>query len=314
MALDHDSSERVVVFCSIASAIDRVRTQFPTVDVIDISNGEIPPGVRGEVLFGNGSGPAAIEAMRRGVRWVQMVGAGIDGRAPEVCSAPFVTVARGASAIPTGEYVIASMGAFARHFPENWLHEPPEQWHRQAATTLAGKTLGLFGLGGIGQRIARIALAMEMSVFAVRRRLIPSPIDGVEIVASLSELATHSDHIVLAAPATERTVGVVNDDLFSKMRKGVHLVNIARGTLVDQDALRRALDNETVARASLDVTDPEPLPAGHWLFEHPKVFLTPHSSTYVKGFQEPSITIFCDNLERYLAGEPLQYLLEKDGY
>jgi phosphoglycerate dehydrogenase-like enzyme len=118
----------------------------------------------------------------------------------------------------------------------------------------------------------------------------------------------------LAAPATERTRQVINADSLALMRPGVHLVNIARGALVDQEALRSALDDGTVARASLDVTDPEPLPAGHWLFDHPKVFLTPHASWVGPPFLEKATDMFCDNLERYLVGEPLQGVVGSEGY
>ena len=98
------------------------------------------------------------------------------------------------------------------------------------------------------------------------------------------------------------------------MRPGAHLVNIARGSLVDQEALRVALDDGTVARASLDVTDPEPLPAGHWLYAHPQVFLTPHASWVGPPAFEASTQFFCDNLQRFLDGEPLHGVVGPDGY
>jgi phosphoglycerate dehydrogenase-like enzyme len=100
----------------------------------------------------------------------------------------------------------------------------------------------------------------------------------------------------------------------AKVRKGVHLVNIARGSLVDQDALRIALDDGTVARASLDVTDPEPLPSGHWLYSHPKVFVTAHSSWVGPPVMEASTRMFCDNLERYLNGGELVGVVGDKGY
>jgi phosphoglycerate dehydrogenase-like enzyme len=206
------------------------------------------------------------------------------------------------------------MGAFARNFPANWLQAAPEHWHFQPAAPLAGKTLGLFGFGGIAQRVARVALAMNMEVLALRRQAAPSPLDGVEMVHSLAELMTASDHLVLAAPATDATFHVVNAESLRLFRPGVHLVNIARGSLVDQDALRSALDDGTVARASLDVTDPEPLPAGHWLFTHPQVFLTPHASWAGPPMFEAATELFCDNLARFLAGEELLGIVGSEGY
>jgi phosphoglycerate dehydrogenase-like enzyme len=137
----------------------------------------------------------------------------------------------------------------------------------------------------------------------------------VEIVTDFDELLAVADHLVLAAPGTEDTQHLMNAAAFAKVKPGVHLVNIARGSLVDQDALRAALDDGRVARASLDVSDPEPLPAGHWLYEHPKVLLTPHSSWSSTAFFDAAVDIFCANLSHYLAGEPLEHLVDRvEGY
>jgi phosphoglycerate dehydrogenase-like enzyme len=302
----------VVVFCDYPGSVERIRGRVPSVQVVDISKG-VPPGQRGDVLFG-GWGPGTVDAMAAGVRWVQMVGTGIDRVAPEVRAVPLLTSSRGSSALAISEYVIAAMGAFTRNFPANWLSEAPSRWNYQPASTLAGSTLGLFGFGGIAQRVARIALAMEMTVVALRRHSGPSPLEGVAMAGSLPELLGVADHLVLAAPATDATHHALNADSLRLVRPGVHLVNIARGSLVDQDALRVALDDGTVARASLDVTDPEPLPAGHWLYSHPQVFLTPHASWVGPPQFQASTDQFCDNLERFLRGESLEGLVGPDGY
>jgi len=315
-----------VVLTTMPDAVARLSARFPQLEFVDVSAG-VPPGVRGDVLFGSW-GPRVVEAVATGVQWVQMSGTGIDGLAPEVRAVPVLTSARGASAVGISEYVIACMGAFARGFPDNWLREAPEHWNYQPARTLAGATLALFGFGGIGQRIARIAMAIEMDVVALRRHLGPSPVSGVRMVRDVGELMAVADHLVLAAPATDETRHVVNDvtlamtksaksaksDSSPRPEEGLHLVNIARGALVDHDALRRALDDGTVARASLDVTDPEPLPAGHWLYRHPKVFLTPHASWVGPPPFEAATEMFCENLRRWLAGEPLLGVVGDDGY
>ena len=95
------------------------------------------------------------------------------------------------------------------------------------------------------------------------------------VVNDIATVIGEADHVVVAAPSTPDTQGMFDTELFAKMKPGVHFCNIARGTLVDQDALRTALDNDTIARASLDVCTPEPLPEGHWMYHHPKVLLTP---------------------------------------
>jgi phosphoglycerate dehydrogenase-like enzyme len=302
---------RTVVFCGVTHAIPRIEEAFPGIEVVDITR-EVPGGVRGEILFG-GASPASFEAVNRGVRWVHWVGTGIDDVPDVLKDVEFFTVSRGASAVAISEYVVAAMSSFARNFPDNWLHRRPAQWYSQPASLLCGATVALFGFGGIGQRIARIALAMEMSVAVLRRTAVPSPVPGVRMTHSFGDLVADADHVILAAPATEETRHVVNTSSLKEMKQGVHLVNVARGSLVDHDALRAALDEGTVARASLDVTDPEPLPDEHWLYTHPKVFLTPHSSWSGPPPLSGAIDLFCENLARFVAGKPLRHLVA-DGY
>jgi phosphoglycerate dehydrogenase-like enzyme len=120
---------------------------------------------------------------------------------------------------------------------------------------------------------------------------------------------------VLAAPATPRTRHLINAESLALVKPGVHLVNIARGALVDQDALRVALDDGRVAMASLDTVDPEPLPEGHWLYSHPKVRLSAHVSWASPAGMERTLEIFVDNLRRHAAGEQVLHVVDADeGY
>ena len=124
----------------------------------------------------------------------------------------------------------------------------------------------------------RRAFAFDMRVVAYRRRPLPPELDGIEMCPTLPELLAQSDHVVVAAPATPETHHLIDADALAAIKPGAHLVNVARGTLVDQHALLEALDDGRVARASLDTVDPEPLPAGHALYAHPRVFVTAHIS------------------------------------
>ncbi|MCU1448213.1 MAG: D-2-hydroxyacid dehydrogenase, partial [Acidimicrobiales bacterium] len=150
-----------------------------------------------------------------------------------------------------------------------------------------------------------------MEVSAFRRRSLPSPVDGVRMTTSLEDLLAGADHVVVAAPYTPRTHHLLDAAAFEHMRPGVHLVNIARGGLVDQDALRAALDDDRVAMASLDTVDPEPLPAGHWMFTHPKVRLSPHVSWSSPEGGRRIFELFLENLGRFLAGQPLEGVVDK---
>ncbi len=300
--------------------IERVNAAYPDVELIEFTGGEPPAGLQADAFFGGYLGWDAILAWldAAGVRWVQLSGTGVDN----VASAVFehdrvVTCARGASAVPISEWVLAAILAWAKRFPETFLSEPPRHWNfpNPALDRVEGSTLALVGLGGIGAAIATRALAFGIHVRALRRTDAPSPVDGVQIVRSLDELLPGADHVVLAAPATARTRHLLDDAAFASMQPGAHLVNIARGSLVDQDALRRALDGGMVAMATLDTVDPEPLPAGHWMYGHPKVRMTAHVSWYTPQLQSAAVDILIENIGRYTRGEPLLHVVDPaEGY
>jgi len=249
------------------------------------------------------------------VEWVHIMGAGVGGFPFALLRGRPLTCSKGASSVPIAEWVLAVMLAFEKQVPESWIHEPPDAWNRAHLGSLAGKTLGLIGIGAIGAEIAKRALAFDMRVVALRRSSRPLPVPGVVAAASLAEVVPDADHVAVAAPATPDTYHLIGSEAFAAMTDGVHLVNIARGTLVDQDALIAALDSGKVARASLDVVDPEPLPAGHPLYTHPKVRLTPHISWSSPITMPRTMEIFLENLRRFRTGEPLEGLVDVEaGY
>jgi phosphoglycerate dehydrogenase-like enzyme len=299
---------------------ERVRDAYPDVDLIEFTGGEPPVGLQADAFFGGYMGWDAILQWldAAGVRWVQLSGTGIDNVAPAVFShGRVVTNARGASAVPISEWVMAAVLAWAKRMPETFLHEPPKYWNfpNPPLDRIEGSTLAVVGLGGIGAAVATRAQAFGMHVRAMRRTDAPSPVPGVEVVSSLDELLPGAAHVVLAAPATAKTRHLIDAAAFAKMTPGAHLVNIARGALVDQDALRHALDDGTVAQATLDTVDPEPLPGGHWLYEHAKVRLTAHISWYTPQLQATAVDILLENIGRYLSGEPLLYVVDPvEGY
>jgi phosphoglycerate dehydrogenase-like enzyme len=212
---------------------------------------------------------------------------------------------------------MAAVLAHAKRFPETFLTEPPKYWNFPDPTLdrIERSTLALVGLGGIGSAIAERALPFGMRVRAMRRTDAPSPVAGVEVVRTLEELLPDADHVVLAAPSTAKTRHLIDANAFALMKPGVHIVNIARGALIDQDALRVALDEGKVARATLDTVDPEPLPAGHWLYSHPGVRVTAHISWYTPEMLQASVDIFIENVGRFVRNEPLLHVVDRDeGY
>ena len=135
------------------------------------------------------------------------------------------------------------------------------------------------------------------------------------MASDLNDLLASADHLLLAAAATATTRHLIDDRSLAHVKRGVHLINVARGSLVDQDALRRALDDGRVALASLDTVEPEPLPQGHWLYSHPQVRLSAHVSWNMPGAIDGIFETFLENLHRYRAGETLEGIVDvKQGY
>ncbi|HEX9682617.1 MAG TPA: NAD(P)-dependent oxidoreductase [Acidimicrobiales bacterium] len=281
------------------------------VEVIDTPmSGPVPADLTGDVLVTPAKFVANLPELLEvsGVRWVHEFGTGVDSLPLDTLlgGGRVLTCSRGASSIAISEWVLAQMLSFVKQLPAAWIDEPPKAWNiSMNLGELHGGTVGLVGLGGIGRRVARLARAFGMEVVAVRRTDAPSPIEGVRITTDLHELLGVADHVVLAAPATAATEHLLDGLAFDAVGPGAHLVNIARGSLIDQDALRVALDHGQVALASLDVCTPEPLPAGHWLYTHPRVHLSPHISWSNPHGLERIMTGFIDNLRRFAAGQPL---------
>jgi phosphoglycerate dehydrogenase-like enzyme len=215
------------------------------------------------------------------LQWVYSASAGIDFYPHWLLDAPLVTCGRGVASEEIADYVIAAiydqaknLAAVTARSRADWVHRPLGR--------VSGSTIGIVGLGAIGLAVARRGIALGAQVVGVRRSDARPSLPGVELLGDLRELVSRSDHIVLAVPATAQTRHLVNDALLSHAKPDAHLINIARGSVVDQDALVRALDEERLGFATLDVTDPEPLPDGHVLYRHPRVRLTPHvASNYV---------------------------------
>ena len=288
------------------------------VEVIHVPpNRDVPPELRGDVLLMTFGNPAIYELAERGVKWVHFIGTGVNAfDVPRLARGRIFTNSRGSVGVPISEWVMAVLLHHEKRLDEAFVHEKPAQWPvRTPLGTLHGKHVALLGLGVIGENVARRLLPFGAHVRALRHSSQPSPIDGVRLVSSIEALIDGADHLVLAAPSTPKTQHIVNADLLARAKKGLHLVNIARGDLIDQDALRDALDRGVVGAASLDTVTPEPLPDGHWLYTHPRVRLSPHISWSWPRAVDTISAIFVANLRRYLADEPLENVLDPEvGY
>lgn len=244
------------------------------------------------------------------LRWVHLASSGIDFFPRWLFDGPMVTTSRGVAADAIADFVLAAVLEHAREPQARRVHGLA-QWrdefaraNRQPAGLLREQTLGIAGYGAIGQAVARRALAFGVRVLTWCRRRRDAG-DGTLPAPALATLLAQSHHLVLALPITPQTRGIIDAALLAHARPGLHLINVARGALIDHDALRQALDDGRLAAATLDVTDPEPPPEGHWLYTHPRVRLTPHVSWAAGDTQRATVLKFQDNLSRYLTAQPL---------
>jgi phosphoglycerate dehydrogenase-like enzyme len=306
---------------SAAGDVLVVAHQLPDPAAAEIQAG-LPAGVRlvavdwanpwavdpaAEVLIGGAAalhGPPAARPpdWPGGVRWLHLRSAGTDEFPDWIHAVPLLTVTRGAQAVAIAEFVLLAMLAHEKHLPEVWVRDAAA-WRRHALGTLEGRTLGLLGFGHIGREVARRALPFGMRILAHRRTATPTDLAGVATVP-LATLLADSDHLVVAAPLTAATRGLLGAAALARMRPGAHLVNVSRGAILDQEALRAALDAGRPAAATLDVCHPEPPPPGHWLYTHPRVRLSPHVSFSAPATSARAAAAFLDNLHCYLNATP----------
>jgi phosphoglycerate dehydrogenase-like enzyme len=273
-----------------------------------------------EVLVGWLQLPRPARARAARLRWIQSLSAGIERADPELYRGVVVTNASGVAAPAMAEYVIAVMLMFAKAFPRMLRNQLAHRWDRRLeAFELSGKTCGIVGMGAIGGEVARRAKALEMRVLGLRRSTVPRPTDryadALLTSAELPRLLAESDYVVLAAPLTPETRHLIGSAELRQMKRTAVLINVGRGALVDEGALVTALREGTIRGAGLDVFETEPLPPESPLWEMENVVVTPHFSAGGDRYAERAADLVCDNLRRYLAGEPLRNVVDLErGY
>ncbi|MHB8907669.1 MAG: D-2-hydroxyacid dehydrogenase [Syntrophales bacterium] len=278
----------------------------------DLSNREKLDLILGEaeVLYGwIHHFPKQLRERTPRLKWIQTMSAGVDLLPEEIRKGPVRIVnASGLHGTAMGEMVLEMMLMFAKDAPACFQMKQARQWKRFRPKLLKGQTVGILGLGAVGREIARLCKAFGMEVIGVRRsgrseRPFPD-VDRVYPPARLTEVLAESDFVVLALPLTRETRSLIGEKELRAMKPTAFLINLARGAVVDEGALVSALEEKWIAGAGLDVFIKEPLPPESRFYELPNVIFSPHISGDIPDYELHATEVFCENLRRYLAGEP----------
>ena len=279
-----------------------------------------------EIYIGYGIAPGVAAAAKGTLRWVHSGAAGVGSSIAQLRGTGVqLTNSAGVHAEPIADWVIATIAYFARGLDRMAAAQREGRWakeefadHADSVRELRDVRVGILGLGGIGNAVARRALALGMAVSGVRRhpeRGGPPGVRWVGGLADLPRLAAESDCLVIAAPHTSETAGAVDRAVLERLPRGALVINVSRGSLLDETALVALLDSRHLAGAALDVFATEPLPAGHAFWKHPRVLMSPHVSAVTSRFWDRETALIVDNFQRYLAGTPLTNLVDLEaGY
>jgi phosphoglycerate dehydrogenase-like enzyme len=290
--------------------------------------GPLPPGIEADVWAGGDDLPDSAdqveyvvlplgvrpEAVRKVVTLpqlttVQLLSAGADHVLPYIPGHITLCNARGAHTAATAELTVGLIVASLREFSRFAVAQRDGRWDPARSPLIAGRRVLIVGYGDIGAAVERRLAGWEVTIDRVARRAR----DGVHPVGELPRLLKDADVVVVLVPVTDETVRLVDAEFLGRMKDGALLVNVARGVIVDTGALLAELSSGRI-RAALDVTDPEPLPDGHPLWQAPGLLLTPHVGGAVDQALERAYRVVGEQLARLAHGQPLQNVIESRGY
>lgn len=255
----------------------------------------------------------------KNLKWIHCAGTGIDGimKIPELIESDIpVTNSRDSHVSPMATHVFALITSLAQRLPSMWTQQKAREWRPEdygwRQIELEGSTLGIYGFGNIGRRVAKRASGFDMNVYAVDKH--PQPDANAEEVWGLDrldDLISISDWLVVACPYTNETMNSVDQRRIALMKPSAHIIVISRGGIVDEDAMCRAIRNGELEGAGLDAMEPEPPEPDSLLWDTPNVIFSPHASALVPTMYTGRREVFKENLRRYIAGEPFIYECDK---
>ncbi len=271
-----------------------------------------------EIMYGNRLNDAILPDACA-LRWVQATGAGVEHALTEAfASAPVIlTNASGIHSVQMSEHALGMMVALARHFHHYIRMQQEHKWDKSLGMSdmaeLSQKTLGILGLGAIGEALAERARAFGMHVLGLKRSAGGYNGAADEAVGpdALERVMRESDFLVNLLPLTPATRGIISTEVIASMKPGAFFINLGRGGTVDEKALADALAQRAIAGAGLDVFEEEPLSEHSMLWTLDNVIITPHVSGLSPRYWERATALFCENIRRYRAGEELLNVVDK---
>lgn len=299
--------------------LQQIATAAPGAEIVDAGQHGIAAEIlSADIYCGHAKVvPVPWDAVVRGgrLRWIQSSAAGMDHcLVPAVVeSEVVVTSASGVLADQVTEHTLALMTGLARSLPTFFRAQQAKEFIRRPTRDIHGTTVGIVGFGGNGRRLAEVLRTMKMRIMASDYFPVDKP-NYVELLVGperLHELLPHLDWLVLAAPLTAQTRGMIDRRALALMKPSAFLVNMARGPLVVEQDLVEALEAGRLAGAAMDVTEIEPLPPSSKLWDFPNVIITPHVGGQSRTRIDDMTNFFCENLRRWQAGEPLLNLIDK---
>jgi phosphoglycerate dehydrogenase-like enzyme len=255
--------------------------------------------------------------LARNVRWVHTLSAGIEQVVfPELIHSPVpLTNGRGVFRRSLGEFVLSAAMFFAKDLRRLVHNQEAGLWQQFDIEELYGRTMGIIGFGEIGRAAAERAKPFGMRVIATRRRpglsSADTLLDAVYPPERLHDLLRESDYVVVAAPNTPETRGLIGAAEFAVMKSNAVIVNVGRGPVIVEAALIQALEEGRIRGAALDVFDEEPLPPGHAFWRLPNLLISPHCADHTVGWLELAVAMFVRNFEHFSRGEPLENVVDK---
>ena len=270
-----------------------------------------------EILLARGA-PAGMLGRMPKLRWIQALTAGVEHwiSRPDLSPGIALTCARGTHRVQMPENILGALFHLTKPYAQATLDQRDRRWVRRVSETLAGKTLGILGLGEIGRELAKKASALELRVIGTRRAAEPvAHVDKIYSPDDTDEVLSQSDFVLLLLPLTRQTDGFMNAARFKAMRASAYLLNFGRGALIVDEDLVQAVQSKIIAGAVLDVYRTEPLPAEHVFWGTGGITVLPHIGGLDAHRDEIVAALFADNMRRYLAGDALNALVDRErGY